>query len=531
MRDVQVVVKRVKYKSSAKDGGGVHGILKLTRERFAFKPNDPSLSSSKALNLEFRLIKGHKSSKDLVPPLLHLTHHQGNYFFEFKNIEDRNLCRDFVAKAIPKSGGPTSEKVAPPNDEQLSSAEMMRRMKLLQEDSVLQKFHKQFVSGDVLSETEFWATRKKLLDANASIKSKQMVGLKGEMIYNVKPSSDGQSNRVTFNLTPEMIYQIFAEKPAVRQAYLDSVPNKMTEKEFWTKYWRAQYLHSTKNIVAAAAEAAEDEELAVFLKQDDILASETRHKIRKVDPTLDMEADEGDDYTHIPGHGLANENSKDELEAQYEPLKRSFLQDVNRHAAVVLEGRTIDVEAGDTRSVAEALARSKLKLAKEASDGNAHPEWLERITRMAEIEDLQAPRDPPVAPLCIKDPRDYFDSQQVNALNQLSGTRHMKSRLSTSEAYGSIRNYISESRTMGLSPELAFEVFNSLTQNISISKYQLGKNPNESVLDTLPSVAKEELWLVRDALSKIYPKLQALDAAFAHYELDHGRDQQRAAKD
>ncbi|KAI7734790.1 hypothetical protein M8C21_005456 [Ambrosia artemisiifolia] len=501
MRDVQVVVNRVKYKSSVKDGG-VHGILKLTRERFVFKPNDPSLSSSKALNLEFRLIKGHKSSKDLVPPLLHLTHHQGNYFFEFKNIEDRNLCRDFVAKAIPKSGeagGPTSEKVAPPNDEQLSSAEMMRRMKLLQEDSVLQKFHKQFVSGDVLSETEFWATRKKLLDANASITSKQKVGLKGEMIYNVKPSSDGQSNRVTFNLTPEMIYQIFAEKPAVRQAYLDSVPNKMTEKDFWTKYWRAQYLHSTKNIVAAAAEAAEDEELAVFLKQDDILASETRHK----------------------GHGLANENSKDELEAQYEPFKRSFLQDVNRHAAVVLEGRTIDVEAGDTRSVAEALARSKrFKLAKEASDGNVHPERLEWITRMAEIEDLQAPRDPPVAPLCIKDLQDYFNSQQVNALSQLFGTRHMKSRLTTSEAYGSIRNYISESRTVGLRPELAFEVFNSLTQNISISKYQLGKNPNESVLDTLPSVAKEELWLVRDALSKIYPKLQALDAAFAHYDLD-----------
>lgn len=55
--------------------------------------------------------------------------------------------------------------------------------------------------------------------------------------------------------------------------------SKMTEKDFWTKYWRAEYLHSTKNIVAAAAEAAEDEELAVFLKQDDILASEARRKV------------------------------------------------------------------------------------------------------------------------------------------------------------------------------------------------------------------------------------------------------------
>lgn len=53
----------------------------------------------------------------------------------------------------------------------------------------------------------------------------------------------------------------------------------MSEKEFWTKYSRAEYLHSTKNIVAAAAEAAEDEELAVFLKQDDMLASEARKKV------------------------------------------------------------------------------------------------------------------------------------------------------------------------------------------------------------------------------------------------------------
>ncbi|KAI3717941.1 hypothetical protein L1987_69884 [Smallanthus sonchifolius] len=184
----------------------------------------------------------------------------------------------------------------------------------------------------------------------------------------------------------------------------------------------------------------------------------------------------------------------------------------------------------------------------------------------------------------LLDPQDYFDSPQVNALNQLSGTRQMTSRLSTSEAYRSLRDYISETRTVGLTdpivrPELAFKVFNSLVQNISSSKYQLGKNPHESILDTLPSVAKEELLLhwtsiqellkhfwssypittsylytkvsrLRDAMSQIYPKLQAikesvqsdsrhqvslsvqpmlqtLDSAFAHYDQDQ---QKRSAK-
>ncbi|PHT76317.1 hypothetical protein T459_19839 [Capsicum annuum] len=76
----------------------------------------------------------------------------------------------------------------------------------------------------------------------------------------------------------EVIHQIFAEKPAVCQAYLNFVPGKMPGKEFWTKYSRVKYLHSTNKFVATFAKASEDEELAVFLKQDAMLASEARKK-------------------------------------------------------------------------------------------------------------------------------------------------------------------------------------------------------------------------------------------------------------
>nr|XP_027107205.1 general transcription and DNA repair factor IIH subunit TFB1-1-like [Coffea arabica] len=580
----QVVVKRARHKSSVKDPG-TPGVLKMTKDRFTFMANDPS--SPVKLNVEFRTIKGHKFTKDgTKQALLNLTQDQGgNYIFEFENFPDRNVCKDFVASAIALSGeaGRTvPEKSAVPiQDEQLSAAEMERRIKLLQEDSDLQKLHKQFVIGGILSEAEFWATRKKLLEQNYSRRPKQRVALKNDM-WSTKPLADGQSNRVTFNLTPEIILQIFAEKPAVRQAYLNFVPNKMTEKEFWTKYSRAEYLHSTKNVIAAAAEAAEDEELAVFLKQDDMLVNEARKKIRQVDPTLDMEADEGDDYMHLPDHGLPRNDNKDVLDSQYEPYRRSFSQHLNQHAAVVLQGRVIDVELGDTRSVAEALARTKhAELAKDASDVYLDKERLERISRMTEIEDLQAPRDPAVAPLSIKDPRDYFDSQQANAFSTLgdtvSGAKQLKCSVSTREAYCSLKECISEIKFQGLTEptinsEVAFKVLNGLAQNISSNKYHLGRNPNESVLDSLPKITREELLLhwssiqellkhfwssypittkylltkatkLKDAMSQIYPKLQeikesvqsdlrhqvsllvqpmlqALDAAFAHYDAD-----------
>ncbi|KAK1399171.1 putative RNA polymerase II transcription factor B subunit 1-1 [Heracleum sosnowskyi] len=580
------VIKRAKYKSSIKDPG-TPGVLTMRREKFEFMPSDPR--SLIKLNVEFRFIIGHKFSKEAPnkKALLNLTQDKGeSYIFEFDSFPDRDACRDFVAMAIAppiNAGKAASEKTTvPPSSEQLSTAEMDRRIKLLQVDSELQKLHKEFVMGGVLTEAEFWATRKKLLDDKISSKSKQRVGLKSDMIFNVKPSSDGQSNRVKYSLTPEIIHQIFAEKPAVRRAYLNLVPKKMTEKDFWGKYWRAEYLHSTKNIVAAAAEAAEDEELAVFLKQDDILANEARRKIRRVDPTLDMEADEGDDYTHLPDHGLSRDVSKDLTDSQYDLYKRSFLQDLNRHAAVVLEGRSVDVELGDTRSVAEALTRLKqVESAKEASNTHMEQGRSDLISRMAELEDLQGPRDHPVAPLSIKDPRDYFDSQQANAIKTLgesqSGSKHTKCILTAHEAYGSLRKSISEIKGLGLTdpivkPEAAIKVFNELTRRISNTNYHLGKDPHESVLDTLPNVTKEEIlhqWTsiqellkhfwssypitttylhvkvnkVKDAMSKIYQKLQeikssveqdfrhpvsllvqpmtqALDAAFAHYEAD-----------
>lgn len=589
------VLKRARYKTSVKDSG-VAGVLKMTEDKFVFMPNDPT--SSARFDVEFRFIKGHKFSKggSNKPALLNLTQDSekgGGYIFEFENYPDREVCREFVGRALAKfseaSKAGSEQSAVKLFDEQLSTIEMERRIKLLREDSELQKLHKQFVLSGVLTEAEFWATRKKLLDGNTSRTSKQRVGFKSAMISDLKPLTDGRTNRVTFNLTPEIIHQIFAEKPAVHQAFLNFVPNKMTEKDFWNKYCRAEYLHCTRNTVAAAAEAAEDEELAVFLKHDDILASEARRKIRRVDPTLDMEADQGDDYMHLPDHGIFRDGSKEIIDPQYEQYRRTLSQDLNRHAAVVLEGRPIDVELEDTRTVAEALAKSKrVEAANEKSDGSVTRERLERISRMTEIEDLQAPRDLPFAALCIKDPRDYFDSQQANALktlgDTLAGSKQIKCSLSTQEAYGSLRGFISEIKSVGLSdpivkPDIALKVLNGLTQNISSTKFHLGKNPQESVLDRLPIITKEELlhhWTsiqellrhfwssypitttylytkasrLKDAMSQIYPKLQeikesvqsdfrhqvsllvqpmlqALDAAFAHYDADQ---QKRSAR-
>ncbi|CAN7122903.1 unnamed protein product [Brassica rapa subsp. narinosa] len=579
---------QVKYKSSLKDRG-TEGILKLREGMLLFVPNDPTSDSK--LKVLTPNIKSQKYTKEgsKKPAWLNLTNKQGDsHIFEFQNYQDMHACRALITKALAKCEEEQPKKPAAvlTSAEQLSIADLELRFKVLRENIELQRLHKEFVETKVLTEDEFWATRKKLLGKDSIRKSKQQVGLKSMMVSGIKPSTDGRTNRVTFNLTSEIIFQIFAEKPAVRQAFINYVPSKMTEKDFWTKYFRAEYLYSTKNTAVAAAEAAEDEELAVFLKPDEILAQEARQKIRRVDPTLDMEADQGDDYTHLMDHGIQRDGTMDVVEPQNGQFRRSLLQDLNRHAAVVLEGRNIDVDSENTRSVAEALARVKqVSKADGETTKDANQERLARMSRLAEMEDLQAPQNFPLAPLSIKDPRDYFESQQGNVVNEPRGAGTLKRNVH--EAYGSLKESILEIRTKGLSdplikPEVAFEVFRSLTQTISTAKNIIGKNPRESFLDRLPKSTRDEVlhhWTsiqellkhfwssypitttylhtkvgkLKDAMSNSYSQLeamkesvqselrhqlsllvrpmqQALDAAFQHYDADLQRRTAKSAR-
>ncbi|KAM3190899.1 hypothetical protein ACQJBY_068708 [Aegilops geniculata] len=499
-----------KYKATLKDRG-TGGVLRMSEDKLTFTPNDPC--SLMKLSVDFRTIKGHKFNKvdgsKPSPALLNLSKDSdkgGGYIFEFENVGNRDLCRDFVARVLGKHQGtvPARPNVPPEisavstGPEQLSSAEMERRMKLLREDSELQKLHKKFVLGNILQESEFWATRKNLLDDETNKASKQKPGFKSAMLADVRPSADGQTNKVTFSLTTEIIYQIFAEKPAVHRAFLDYVPKKLSEKDFWTKYCRAEYLLRTKNTLAAKAEAADDEELAMFLKNDDILAKEAKLKIKRVDPTLDMEADAGDDYIHLPDHGILRDGSRETTDIDSELARRTLSQDLNRHAAVVLEGRSTDIESTDTKTVAEALARYKKEPPPSSVADDASHERLVKVARMTEIEDLQAPRSLPYAPLCIKDPREYFDSQQANALRPLGSNDGRKAHscsLSTDDAFRHLMDQISSVKMNCpvVQSDVALKVLNELNEGISRSRRLNLKNPQDSLLGRLSHRTRDEL--------------------------------------
>lgn len=58
----------------------------------------------------------------------------------------------------------------------------------------------------------------------------------------IKPQTDG-CNGLKYNLTPDIIESIFKTYPAVRTKYMEHVPIKLSETEFWTKFFQSHYFH------------------------------------------------------------------------------------------------------------------------------------------------------------------------------------------------------------------------------------------------------------------------------------------------
>lgn len=114
--------------------------------------------------------------------------------------------------------------------------------------------------------------------------------------------------RKSVRLTPAEMQRIFVEEPAVHQAWLDQVPDKLSEKEFWTNYFRARLMHehfartdsssgsSSGSAEDGTAQAASASEFSLGLgglassSSIDAGRANTREKLRGVDPRIDLTA-------------------------------------------------------------------------------------------------------------------------------------------------------------------------------------------------------------------------------------------------
>ncbi|KAH9935534.1 uncharacterized protein B0H18DRAFT_1082284 [Fomitopsis serialis] len=121
------------------------------------------------------------------------------------------------------------------------------RKKVLLGNPELAALHRELVMGGHISENEFWEGREHLILALAAAES-QKRGKPGQLVDPRPQTVDGE------------------EYPVVAKAYSDTVPNKLTEAEFWKRYFQSKLFNVHRASIRSSAAQHVVKDDAIFDK-------------------------------------------------------------------------------------------------------------------------------------------------------------------------------------------------------------------------------------------------------------------------
>ncbi|CAH8627794.1 unnamed protein product [Heterobilharzia americana] len=217
---------------------------------------------------------------------LQLLMHSGESFtFQFsdpggrqKQMEMRNSVKSMLQNLLPKF-------------KDKAQAELKEKFRLLESNPEILALYKELVVSGILSSEEFWARPEfshssfnssqcsNASNANSKVSTTtaksqsvsnstvyvptsnppsgptsqisrsfhlddlpQVVGVPSCLLSDIKPEADG-ANGIKYNLTHDTIDAIFRAYPTVKEKHRQMVPDKLSEADFWIKFFQSHYFH------------------------------------------------------------------------------------------------------------------------------------------------------------------------------------------------------------------------------------------------------------------------------------------------
>ncbi|KAG1661820.1 hypothetical protein FOA52_013253 [Chlamydomonas sp. UWO 241] len=421
-----LIAKRAKYTTPAKTT--VMGVCSVGPSRVKWEPEEKGAAESVLVVLS--AITNQQRAKG--KPFLRLVCGTAAHVLQFDSEADRDAVVDCISQAkAPQASVPDAP----------GMPSRTERQAWLKEDADLAEEYTQMVGSGVLAEPEFWAAKSASLAARVSAGHGPPGGAaegggggaaKASKTGGPKVGTAGLSNRMiemqaeqddkfaaigktklNFSLTPDMIAQIFAERPHVRRSFFVNVPHNMSEKEFWTKFMKYEVnkemrrkrllggqsvddvpedhaeLFSHKAYAGGTSGGGKRVAAAAIISSVTAAGPEKRSKLARVDPVVNLLAHFHDGFAVAPG------SSKDALLGQAGGLADDLVRDINRHAEVVLDGVDALRAAGSAAAEAQAFTDQAGSSGRDGAGGG--------------LDDLRAVPVPEYEELRIQDASRYFD--------------------------------------------------------------------------------------------------------------------------
>ncbi|KAJ7187986.1 hypothetical protein C8R46DRAFT_933665 [Mycena filopes] len=177
--------------------------------------------------------------------------------------------------------------IIPGND---PATDVRLRKTVLMSNPELGALHRELVAiTGQLSEAEFWEGREHLL-LSLGASENQHKGKPGQMVDPRPETVDGETKIV---MTPQMIHDIFDEYPVIARAHRENVPSKLSESEFWTRYFKSKLYHAHRASIRSTAVqhvVQDDPILDKYLEKIDDELEPRRQRNERVELFVDLGA-------------------------------------------------------------------------------------------------------------------------------------------------------------------------------------------------------------------------------------------------
>ncbi|CAH4034792.1 unnamed protein product [Pieris brassicae] len=371
--DVLLSVNHVRYKKG-------DGTLYVMNQRLAWmlENRDTVAVSHKYADIKTQKISPAGKPKVQLQVVLHdgtcSTFHFVNSAGAEAQAKDRDRVKMLLQNLLPKF-------------KRQIDGELEMKSRLLSLHPILKHLYEDLVISKVINSEEYWNTPT-LKHYTESTNLKQEAGVSGAFLADIQPQTDG-CNGLKYNLTQDIIDAIFKTYPAVRKKHVDYVPNKMTEAEFWTKFFQSHYFHRDR-----IASSSSKDLFGECAKMDDqAIASAMKHT------TLDLTVDLPHFTEPVP---LLPDEEYTEKEKDSNSIHRSMIKRFNQHSIMVLKASHKNSSSSNNKSTNNNKAENGVKEAngidKRSMDESEPVDKKRRILEKIKYEDLDDENDTNRAP-------------------------------------------------------------------------------------------------------------------------------------